>query len=100
MHLCDLIYFSRDLDIPSYADNTTIYAVNEKIVSHKCTRSIFITGLVKANSGKSYVVMSWKEATTAMIDGLSIESSNDVCQGISIDHELKFDGHAKYICGK
>ena len=29
-HLCDLFYFLEDLDIASYADDTTIYLVNEK----------------------------------------------------------------------
>ena len=27
IHLCDLVYFLGDLDIASYADDTTIYAV-------------------------------------------------------------------------
>ena len=35
IHLCDLFYFLKDLDIASYADDTTIYTVNEKKrVSH------------------------------------------------------------------
>ena len=29
-HLCDLFYFLEDLDVGSYADDTTIYLVNEK----------------------------------------------------------------------
>ena len=35
IHLCNLFYFLEDLDIASYADDTTIYTVNEKKrVSH------------------------------------------------------------------
>ena len=30
IHLCVLFYFLEDLDIASYADDTTIYTVNEK----------------------------------------------------------------------
>ena len=30
IHLCDLFYFLKDLDIASYADDTTIYTVSEK----------------------------------------------------------------------
>ena len=30
IHFCDLFYFSEDLDIASYADDTTVYAINEK----------------------------------------------------------------------
>ena len=29
IHLCDLFYFFKDLDIASYADDTTIYAVKK-----------------------------------------------------------------------
>ena len=29
IHLCDLFYFLENLDIVSYADDTTIYNVNE-----------------------------------------------------------------------
>ena len=30
IHFCDLFYFSEYLDIASYADNTTVCAINEK----------------------------------------------------------------------
>ena len=30
IHLCNLFYFLEDLDIASYADDTTIYTVSEK----------------------------------------------------------------------
>ena len=30
IHLCDLFYFLEDLDIGSYADDSTIHTVNEK----------------------------------------------------------------------
>ena len=30
IHLCDLFYFLEDFDIASYADDTTVYTVNEK----------------------------------------------------------------------
>ena len=36
-----------------------------------------------------------------MIDGLPIDSSKtEVLLGITIDHELKFDDHANYLCKK
>ena len=42
--------------------------------------------------------MSCKEPTTAMIDGLSIESNKtEVHIDIKIDQELKFDEYIKYI---
>ena len=30
IHLCGLFHFLEDLDIASYADDTTIYTINEK----------------------------------------------------------------------
>ena len=45
--------------------------------------------------------MSCAEATTAMIDGLPIDSSKtEVLLGITIDHELKFDDHVNHLCKK
>ena len=47
IHLCDLFYFLEDLDIASYADDTTIYTVNEKkelVISH-CSLDGLITTL-------------------------------------------------------
>ena len=45
--------------------------------------------------------MSCAEATTAMIDGLLIDSSKtEVLLGITIDHELTFDDHVDHLCKK
>ena len=47
---------------------------------------------MKANSDKSYLIMSSTEVTTAMFHGLPTDSSKtEVLLGITIDHELKFD---------
>ena len=56
---------------------------------------------MKAKKTKSHLIMSCTEATTAMIDGLPIDSSKtEVLLGITIDHELKFDDHVNYLCKK
>ena len=45
--------------------------------------------------------MNCAEATTVMIDGLSIDSSRtEGLLGITIDHELKFDDHVNHLCKK
>ena len=111
IHLCDLFYFLEDLDIASYADDTTaddtkIYTVNEEkgsVISALETSSSLLFGrfnnnFMKANSDKSHLIMSCIEVTTAMIDGLPTDSSKtEVFLGIKIDHELKSDGHVKYL---
>ena len=56
---------------------------------------------MKANSDKSHLIMSCAGGTSAMIDGLPIDSSKtETLLGITIDHELKFDDHVNYLCKK
>ena len=109
IHLCDLFYFLEDLDIPSYADDTTIYTVSEKkesaIRALEASSSLlfgwFNNNFIKANSDKSHLTISCAEATTSVIDGLPIDSSKtEVLLRITIDYELKFDDHANCLCKK
>ena len=109
IHLCDLFYFLKDLDIASHADDTTIYTVNEKkgsVISALETSSSLLFGwfnnnFMKAISDTSHLIMSCTEATTAMIDGFPNDSSKtEVLLGITFDHELKFDDHVNYLCKK
>ena len=61
----------------------------------------FNNNFIKANSDKSYLIMSCAEATTAVIDGLPIDSSKtEVLLGITIYHELKFDNYVNRLCKK
>ena len=109
IHLCELFYFLEDLDIASYADDTTIYTVSERkesVIRALETSSSLLFGwfnnaFMKASSIKSHLIMSCAEATTAMIDGLPIDSSKtEALPGITIDHELKFDDHVNHLCKK
>ena len=96
IHLCDLFYFLEDLDIASYADDTTIYTVSEKkesVIRALETSSSLLFGwfnnnFMKANSGKStaHLIIS--------------PSKTEVLLGITIDHELKFDDHVNHLCKK
>ena len=66
MDLCDLFYFLEDLDVASYADDTTIYTVNEKkesvIGALETSSSLFFgwfnNNFMKTNSDKSHLIMS------------------------------------------
>ena len=49
---------------------------------------------MKANSGKSHILLSRSEPSAALIDGSSIESNTkEILLGIAIDRDLKFDEH-------
>ena len=98
IHLCDLFYLLEDLDIASYADDNTIYTVNKRKrlrLSTLETSSLMLFGwfnnnLIKISSYKSHLIMSYAEATTAMINGLPIDpSKTEVLLGITINQELK-----------
>ena len=99
----------EDLDIASYADDTTIYTVSEKkesvIRAPETSSSLlfewFNNNFMKAISDKSNLIMSCAEATTAMSDGLPIDSSKaEGLLGITIDNELKFDDHVNHLSKK
>ena len=98
IHLCDLYYFLEDLDIASYVDNTSIYAVNKKRVSHQCTRNIFITalwldGLITTYESKLTKIISQWTVQKQLLRWLM------VCPLIP-QSKLKFDDHVNYLCKK
>ena len=56
---------------------------------------------MKANSDKSYLLLSCNELSTTVIDGSSIESSiKEVIIGIKIDRLLKLDDDVNKLCKK
>ena len=66
IHLCDLFYFLDDLDIASYADDTTLYTVKENkesVINALETSSQklfkwFKNNFMKVNSDKSHLLLS------------------------------------------
>ena len=56
---------------------------------------------MKANSGKSHLLMSGKETIHANVDGSMIKSSHkEILLGINLDSELKFEDHVNFMCKK
>ena len=102
IYLCDLFYFLEDLDIASYADDTTIHTVKENkesVINTLEASSLplftwFNNNFMKSNSDKCHILLSCSEPSTALIDGSSTESSTqNILLGITIDRDLKFDEH-------
>ena len=61
----------------------------------------FSDNFMKANSGKSHLLMSGTEATHANVDGSMIKSSQkEILLGINLDSELKFEDHVNFMCKK
>ena len=56
---------------------------------------------MKANSGKSHLLMSSTETAHANVDGSMIKSSQkEILLGINLDSELKFEYHVNFKCKK
>ena len=100
IHLCDLFYFLENTDIASYADDNTLYSaqknretvINTIETSSQVLFDWFSDNFMKANSGKSHLLMSGTETTHANIDGSMIKSSQkEILFDINLDSELKFE---------
>ena len=53
---------------------------------------------MKANSGKSHLLMGGTETPYANVDGSMIKSSQkEILLGIYLDSELKFEDHGNYV---
>ena len=109
IHLFDLFYFLDDLDIASYADDTTLYtvkenkesAINALETSSQKLFKWFKKNFMKVNSDKSHLLLSCNEPFTLVIDGSFIETNTEeVLLGITIDKDLKFDDHANSLSKK
>ena len=94
IYLCDFFYFSEDLDIASYTDDTTIYKVKENKecvinILEASSLSLFTwlnNNFMKAKSGKVHRLLSCSEPSTTLIDGSFIESNTNV---ISVKMHVK-----------
>ena len=109
IRLCDFFHFLEDLDIASYADDTTIYAVKENkesVINALEASSLplftwFNNNFMKVNSDKTHIFLSCSEPSTALIDGYFIESNTkEILLGITIDRDLKFVEHVNNLCKK
>ena len=109
IHLCDLFYFLENTDIANYADDNTLYSAQknrETVINTIETLSQvlfdwFSDNFMKANSGKSHLLMSGTEITHANVDGFMIKSSQkEILLGINLDSELKFEDHVNFMCKK
>ena len=83
IYLCDLFYFLENTDIASYANDNTLYsaqknretAINTMEISSQVLFDWFSDNFMKANSGKSHLLMSGTETTHANVDDSMIKSS-------------------------
>ena len=108
--LCDMLFILEDIDIASYADDTTPYA------SSQCLEEIIIIledisdqlfrwftfNEMKANESKCHLLLSKICASSKMkIDNIEIENSEyEKLLGIQVDCNLNFNSHLNTLCKK
>ena len=95
--------------VAGYADDTTLYSCATAIPSLPLEVQASATKLfrwfknnhLKANPGKSHILLSSKKPEIVSVDGISIAaSSHEKLLGVIIDSELKFENHITEICLK
>ena len=83
IHLWDLFCFLENTDIASYADDNTLHSaqknretvINTLETSFQLLFDWFSDSFMKANSGKSHLLMRGTETTHANVDGSMIKSN-------------------------
>ena len=107
--LTDQFYECQDSNIDNYADDTTPYVCGENIrvvISELQSLAVrllkwFENNHMKANPGKSHILLSNKKTEKVKIDDAVLTSSvEEKLLGITLDSELKFENHITDICDK
>ena len=107
--MIDLFYECEDSIVASYADDTAPYSCATDIPSVALELQAAATKLflwfknnhLKANPGKSHILLSSKKPGIVSVDGIFIAaSSHEKLLGVTIDSELKFVNHITEICLK
>ena len=109
IYIIDLFYVCEGSDIVNYADDTTPYACGDDIstvitkLQSISTKMFywFESNHLKANPGKSHLLLSSKYITDTFIDGQNIQpSKSETLLGVIIDSELNFEEHVTFVCKK
>ena len=98
----NLFYECEDSNVASYADGTTPYSCATDIPSIALELQASGTKLfrwfknshLKADPGKSHILLSSKKPEIVSVDGIPLAgSSHEKLLGVRIDSELKFENH-------
>ena len=109
INMIDLFYKCEDSNVANYADDTTPYSCATDIPSVALELQASATKIfrwfknnhLKANPGKSHILLSSKKPEIVSVDGKSLAAiSHEKLLGVIIDSELKFENHITEICPK
>ena len=107
--LSDLFLVLQNVDFASYADDNTIYDVDDSIdevifslqESSKKLFKWFADNQMKTNEDKCHLIVSTNELTEIQIGDFSMKNSaHEKLLGVNIDSKLNFDCHVNHLCNK
>ena len=105
----DIFYFINETKIANYADDTTIYTIDDnitnllKLLETETTVVLnwFRKNEMKSNDDKCHLIVANKESFSLNLECDIIESSNTVkLLGVFIDKQLNFNEHISKLCKK
>ena len=109
IYLCDLFMFADNIDIASYADDTTPYVsgvtLDSTVKSLEKIADLLFTWFnynrMKGNEDKCNVILTSQDNVHVNIRTAQIENSkSQKLLGINIDSQLTFKDHINRICKK
>ena len=107
--LNDIFLFTHDTNIANYADDNTLYTIQdnlEKILDVLNSETSLLLNWfhineMKSNNDKCHLFLPNKDNISIDIGNETIESSNVVdLLGIKIDNKLNFNDHVSKLCKK
>ena len=107
--LNDLFYKCEDSNTANYADDTTPYTCGENVRTAILELQLlafrlfkwFESNHMKANPGKSHILLSNKKKEKVKINNVVLTSSvEEKLLGIILDSEFKFEKHITHICNE
>ena len=109
IYMCDLFLFMSESNIANYADDTTLYACEKNL--HDVQRKLeseslilfewFHDNYLKANSGKSHVMLTTDNKLKTNVKGSPISNKKIVkLLGVTVDNKLSFESHLNMVCKK
>ena len=105
----DIFWFTPDISIANYADDTTPYAIENNtkdLISllERNTNKIvewYGDNYMKSNNDKCHLLLTSPTETSAKVGDHIIKNSTSVnLLGITIDRKLNFNEHVKKLCKK
>ena len=107
--LCDMFILLQDIEIVSYADDTTPFSIANSIeetisiledISEKLFQW-FSSNQMKANEAKCHLLLSKHSSVSIKIKDAKVKNSaSEKLLGIQIDNKLNFESHLNGLCKK